>query len=87
MDIVERRLSEFLEICAAADVLAVLRALAYGGVNSDKLMEESARNGVVFPSLRYCGQSGHSTFYLKIETLLLKSTISTRCFLIKLLCT
>ena len=53
MDIVERRLSEFLEICAAADVLAVLRALAYGGVNSDKLMEESARSGVVFPSLRY----------------------------------
>ena len=53
MDIVERRLLEFLGICAAADVLAVLRALAYGGVNSDKLMEESARSGVVFPSLRY----------------------------------
>lgn len=42
-DIVEKRLSEFLEICTASDVLSVLRALAYGGVNSDKLKDESSR--------------------------------------------
>ena len=48
MDIVEKRLAEFLRICAAADVLSVLRALAYGGVTSDTLKDESARNGVVF---------------------------------------
>ena len=53
-DIVEKRLSEFLEICTASDVLSVLKALAYGGVNSDKLKDESSRNGVVFSRGSHC---------------------------------
>ena len=53
MNIVEKRLAEFLEICSAADVLSVLRALAYGGVCSDKLKDISTRHAVVFADL-YC---------------------------------